>query len=101
MHACLSNRVYREIGKNSFRLNKRPADNYLMCIGAFSHIFSLFSIESQGQFTFTLPVNVKIAPLAKVLVYLVLESGEVIADSVNFKIEKCFTNKVRMCDHLQ
>lgn len=52
--------------------------------------------ESQGQFTLTLPVNVKIAPLAKVLVYLVLESGEVIADSVNFKIEKCFTNKVKL-----
>lgn len=52
--------------------------------------------ESQGQITFTLPVNVNIAPLAKVLVYLVLESGEVIADSVNFKIEKCFTNKVKL-----
>ncbi|XP_056385116.1 alpha-2-macroglobulin-like isoform X3 [Hyla sarda] len=52
--------------------------------------------ESHGQFTFNLPVNVNTAPLAKVLVYLVLESGEVIADSVDFKVEKCFTNKVKL-----
>ncbi|XP_066457148.1 alpha-2-macroglobulin-like isoform X1 [Eleutherodactylus coqui] len=52
--------------------------------------------ESLGQFTFTLPVNVNTAPLAKVLVYLVLGSGEVIADNVNFKVEKCFNNKVKL-----
>ncbi|XP_075699320.1 alpha-2-macroglobulin [Rhinoderma darwinii] len=52
--------------------------------------------ESLGQFTFTLPVNVNTAPLAKVLVYLVLESGEVIADSVSFKVQRCFTNKVKL-----
>ncbi|KAM4030483.1 alpha-2-macroglobulin isoform 2-T2 [Anomaloglossus baeobatrachus] len=52
--------------------------------------------ESHGQFTFTLPVNVNTAPLAKMLVYLVLESGEVIADSISVKVEKCFTNKVKI-----
>ncbi|XP_044155176.1 LOW QUALITY PROTEIN: alpha-2-macroglobulin-like [Bufo gargarizans] len=52
--------------------------------------------ESHGQFTFTLPVNINTAPIAKGLVYLVLESGEVIADSVSFKVENCFTNKVKL-----
>ncbi|XP_075072226.1 alpha-2-macroglobulin-like [Mixophyes fleayi] len=50
---------------------------------------------SHGQFTFPLPVNVNTAPLAKVLVYLVLESGEVIADSSSFKVDRCFANKVK------
>ncbi|KAM3912870.1 alpha-2-macroglobulin-like isoform 2-T3 [Leptodactylus fuscus] len=52
--------------------------------------------ELEGQFTFTLPINVNTAPLAKMLVYLVLESGEIIADIVNFKVEQCFTNKVKL-----
>ncbi|XP_069609938.1 alpha-2-macroglobulin-like [Ranitomeya imitator] len=52
--------------------------------------------ESHGHFTFTLSVNVNTAPLTRLLVYLVLESGEVIADSVSVKVEKCFTNKVKL-----
>ncbi|KAM5141229.1 alpha-2-macroglobulin-like [Mantella aurantiaca] len=52
--------------------------------------------ESRGQFTFKLPVNVNTAPLAKVLVYLTLDSSEVIADSVSFKVEKCFENKAKI-----
>ncbi|KAG8544762.1 hypothetical protein GDO81_021953 [Engystomops pustulosus] len=52
--------------------------------------------ESLGQFTFSLPVNVNTAPLARVLVYLVLESGEVLADSISVKMENCFTNKVKL-----
>ncbi|XP_075072211.1 alpha-2-macroglobulin-like isoform X2 [Mixophyes fleayi] len=51
--------------------------------------------ESHGQFTFPLPVNVNTAPLAKVLVYLFLENNEVIADSVSFKVDRCFANKVK------
>ncbi|XP_063818159.1 alpha-2-macroglobulin isoform X2 [Pseudophryne corroboree] len=51
--------------------------------------------ESYGQFTFPLPVSINTAPLTKVLVYLVLDSGEVIADSVSFKVDKCFSNKVK------
>ena len=34
-------------------------------------------------------------PLAKMLIYTILPDGEVIADSVNFEIEKCLRNKVR------
>lgn len=51
---------------------------------------------SHGHFTFKLPVNVNTAPLAKVLVYLTLDSSEVIADSASFKLEKCFGNKVKI-----
>ena len=34
-------------------------------------------------------------PMAKMLIYTILPDGEVIADSVNFEIEKCLRNKVR------
>ncbi|XP_063819368.1 alpha-2-macroglobulin-like [Pseudophryne corroboree] len=51
--------------------------------------------ESYGQLTVPLPANIDTAPLVKVLVYLVLDSGEVIADSVSFKVDKCFANKVK------
>ncbi|XP_068113698.1 LOW QUALITY PROTEIN: alpha-2-macroglobulin-like [Hyperolius riggenbachi] len=52
--------------------------------------------ESHGQFTLTLPVTVKTAPLAKVLVYTILDKGEVIADRVDFTVEKCFENQVQL-----
>ncbi|TFJ98938.1 Alpha-2-macroglobulin [Platysternon megacephalum] len=45
-------------------------------------------------FELSLPVGPDIAPLARVLVYTTLPSGEVIANSEDFKIENCFANKV-------
>ncbi|EMP39673.1 Alpha-2-macroglobulin [Chelonia mydas] len=45
-------------------------------------------------FELRLPVRPDIAPLARVLVYTTLPSGEVIANSEDFKIENCFANKV-------
>ncbi|XP_073169299.1 alpha-2-macroglobulin-like isoform X2 [Lepidochelys kempii] len=45
-------------------------------------------------FELRLPVRPDIAPLARVLVYTTLPSGEVIANSEHFKIENCFANKV-------
>ncbi|XP_067387171.1 alpha-2-macroglobulin-like, partial [Emydura macquarii macquarii] len=45
-------------------------------------------------FELRLLVGPDIAPLARVLVYTTLPSGEVIANSEDFKIENCFANKV-------
>ncbi|KAM9173427.1 alpha-2-macroglobulin-like [Pangshura tecta] len=45
-------------------------------------------------FELRLHVEPDIAPLARVLVYTTLPSGEVIANSEDFKIENCFANKV-------
>ncbi|XP_053875512.1 alpha-2-macroglobulin-like [Malaclemys terrapin pileata] len=45
-------------------------------------------------FELRLPVGPDIAPLARVLVYTTLPSGDVIASSEDFKIENCFANKV-------
>ncbi|NXQ95323.1 A2MG protein, partial [Sagittarius serpentarius] len=47
-----------------------------------------------GVFLLQLPVQADIAPVAQVLVYTTAPSREVIADSAQFNIEKCFSNKV-------
>ncbi|XP_053896221.1 alpha-2-macroglobulin-like [Malaclemys terrapin pileata] len=47
-------------------------------------------------FELSLPVGPDIAPLAWVLVYTTLPSGDVIANSEDFKIENCFANKVNL-----
>uniref|UniRef100_A0A1B8Y3Y4 Alpha-2-macroglobulin n=1 Tax=Xenopus tropicalis TaxID=8364 RepID=A0A1B8Y3Y4_XENTR len=52
--------------------------------------------EAQGNFLFDLPVGTNVSPSAKILVYLVLESGEVIADSITLKVVQCFENKVKL-----
>ncbi|XP_046553016.1 CD109 antigen-like [Haliotis rubra] len=44
----------------------------------------------------TLPITPKMAPHARVLVYSVLDDGEVIADSTNFEVKGLFTNKVAL-----
>uniref|UniRef100_A0A8C8VQ01 Alpha-2-macroglobulin n=1 Tax=Pelusios castaneus TaxID=367368 RepID=A0A8C8VQ01_9SAUR len=45
-------------------------------------------------FQLRLPLGPDVAPLARLLVYITLPSGEVIASSEDFKIENCFANKV-------
>ncbi|NXX53694.1 A2MG protein, partial [Scopus umbretta] len=47
-----------------------------------------------GIFSLQLPVQADIAPVAQVLVYTTTPNREVIADSVKFNVEKCFSNKV-------
>ncbi|KAM4608152.1 alpha-2-macroglobulin-like [Discoglossus pictus] len=51
---------------------------------------------ASGDFSFDLHVGSNISPLAKILVYLILDSGEVIADSVSLKVNLCFGNKVKL-----
>uniref|UniRef100_A0A0N4SVU1 Predicted gene 7298 n=1 Tax=Mus musculus TaxID=10090 RepID=A0A0N4SVU1_MOUSE len=48
----------------------------------------------KGNFALEIPVEFSMVPLAKMLIYTILPDGEVIADSVNFEIEKCLRNKV-------
>ncbi|NXY82597.1 A2MG protein, partial [Alcedo cyanopectus] len=47
-----------------------------------------------GVFLLQLPVEADIAPVAQMFIYTTATSGEVIADSAKFNIEKCFSNKV-------
>ncbi|NXJ07650.1 A2MG protein, partial [Odontophorus gujanensis] len=49
-----------------------------------------------GIFQLILPVEVNIAPLAQMLVYTTLTSGEVIASTAEFQVENCLPNKVNL-----
>ena len=49
----------------------------------------------KGNISFPISVSADLAPVAVILVYTLHPSGEIIADSVKFQVEKCFKNKVR------
>ncbi|XP_009979068.1 PREDICTED: alpha-2-macroglobulin-like, partial [Tauraco erythrolophus] len=59
-----------------------------------THVLDLDQESASGVFLLQLPVEADIAPVAQVLVYTTGPSGEVIADSTKFNVEKCFSNKV-------
>ncbi|KAM6115011.1 alpha-2-macroglobulin-like protein 1 [Phoenicopterus ruber ruber] len=50
----------------------------------------------RGSFSLELPIGPELAPTAKVLGYVVLPDGEMVADSTELKVAKCFPNKVTM-----
>nr|XP_002712818.1 ovostatin homolog 2 [Oryctolagus cuniculus] len=49
-----------------------------------------------GNFSFAINISADLAPVAVVFVYTLHPSGEIVADSVRFQIDKCFENKVSM-----
>ncbi|NXW04218.1 A2ML1 protein, partial [Fregetta grallaria] len=50
----------------------------------------------RGSFSVELPIGPELAPTAKVLGYTVLPNGEMVADSTELRVAKCFPNKVKM-----
>ncbi|NXW56592.1 A2ML1 protein, partial [Eurystomus gularis] len=50
----------------------------------------------RGSFSLELPIGPELAPKAKVLGYVVLPNGEMVADSTTLNVDKCFRNKVKM-----
>ncbi|KGL92311.1 Alpha-2-macroglobulin-like 1, partial [Charadrius vociferus] len=50
----------------------------------------------RGSFSLELPIGPELAPTAKVLGYVVLPNGEMVADSTDLNVAKCFPNKVKM-----
>ena len=59
------------------------------------HLFPFPPAPVKGNFALEIPVEFSMAPMVKMLIYTILPDGEVIADSVNFEVEKCLRNKVR------
>ncbi|XP_053092312.1 alpha-2-macroglobulin-like protein 1 [Pangasianodon hypophthalmus] len=52
--------------------------------------------EHRGNLVVTLQKMLKVTPVAQVVLYTVLPSGEVVADSMNFPIQLCLANKVSL-----
>ncbi|XP_036614485.1 alpha-2-macroglobulin-like [Trichosurus vulpecula] len=64
--------------------------------GAGTHVLPVEEGDMKGTFTINIPVDSGIAPIARVLIYTILQNGEVVADSRKFYIESCFANKVNL-----
>ncbi|XP_045410325.1 ovostatin homolog 2-like [Lemur catta] len=48
----------------------------------------------KGSFSFPINISADLAPVAVMFVYTFHPSGEIVADSVEFQVDKCFKNKV-------
>lgn len=58
-------------------------------------IFICFVAEHSGKLFLSLENMLALSPVAQVVLYTVLSSGEAVADSKNFPIQLCLANKVR------
>uniref|UniRef100_A0A4X2LQ63 Alpha-2-macroglobulin n=1 Tax=Vombatus ursinus TaxID=29139 RepID=A0A4X2LQ63_VOMUR len=67
-----------------------------LIVGTGTHVLPVKAGDMKGIFSISLPVDSDIAPIARVLIYTILQNGEVIADSKKFIIESCFANKVNL-----
>ena len=46
-------------------------------------------------FTFSVPVNAKMAPNARIITYYVRADGEIVTDSISFDVDGAFQNQVK------
>uniref|UniRef100_A0A3B4A788 Alpha-2-macroglobulin bait region domain-containing protein n=1 Tax=Periophthalmus magnuspinnatus TaxID=409849 RepID=A0A3B4A788_9GOBI len=60
----------------------------------FKRVFIFFPVN-KGVLTIPLRQVVKLAPVAQVLVYTVMPGGEAVADSKDFPVQLCLSNKVK------
>lgn len=58
-------------------------------------IFICFVAVHRGKLIVSLENLLALSPIAQVVLYTVLSTGEAVADSMNFPIQLCLANKVR------
>ncbi|EFB16893.1 hypothetical protein PANDA_014866, partial [Ailuropoda melanoleuca] len=59
-----------------------------------SNINFFYLVTWNGNFSFPINIDADLAPVAVMLVYTLHPSGEIVADSARFQVDKCFKNKV-------
>uniref|UniRef100_A0A8C2WDA9 Alpha-2-macroglobulin-like 1 n=1 Tax=Cyclopterus lumpus TaxID=8103 RepID=A0A8C2WDA9_CYCLU len=69
---------------------EQEAVDVFYLVGLRSHFLSF----NQGQFSVSLPRVSDLAPVAQLVVYTVMPSGAVVADSQDFPVQLCLNNKV-------
>ncbi|XP_043821770.1 alpha-2-macroglobulin-like isoform X2 [Dromiciops gliroides] len=65
-----------------------------LIVGTDTVVLPLKPGDMKGTFLFSIPVESTSAPIMRVLIYTILQNGEVVADSKKFNVENCFANKV-------
>lgn len=56
---------------------------------------NFFFAVHKGELVVKLQKMLKVSPVAQVILYTILSSGEAVADSMNYCIQLCLANKVR------
>uniref|UniRef100_A0A3B3QBS6 Uncharacterized protein n=1 Tax=Paramormyrops kingsleyae TaxID=1676925 RepID=A0A3B3QBS6_9TELE len=59
-------------------------------------VIANFPTDTEGETSFLLEAIEELSPIAQVLVYMVLPSGGVIGNNMDFSVEKCLKHKVSM-----
>ncbi|XP_010853776.1 PREDICTED: LOW QUALITY PROTEIN: ovostatin homolog 2-like [Bison bison bison] len=93
IHYSLNTDAYRDNANiNFFYLVSLSGEsgNFWYCVCCSSHVYTAW----KGNISFPINVSADLAPVAVMLVYTLHPSGEIVADSVKFQVEKCFKNKV-------
>ncbi|XDB50788.1 hypothetical protein AB1E18_004350 [Capra hircus] len=91
IHYSLNSEAYRDDSNiNFFYLVSLSGKLLTLCLLLISHIYTAW----KGNISFPINVSADLAPVAVMLVYTLHPSGEIIADSVKFQVDKCFKNKV-------
>uniref|UniRef100_A0A4W2FPQ8 Ovostatin homolog 2-like n=1 Tax=Bos indicus x Bos taurus TaxID=30522 RepID=A0A4W2FPQ8_BOBOX len=91
IHYSLNTDAYRDNANiNFFYLVSLSGKLLVLCLLLISHIYTAW----KGNISFPINVSADLAPVAVMLVYTLHPSGEIVADSVKFQVEKCFKNKV-------
>lgn len=81
-------------------MNKRQTlrnvfENVLLAEALTDLMFFCFVAVHKGNLVLTLQNVMKVSPVAQVVLYTVLHSGEAVADSINLPVKPCLANKVR------
>uniref|UniRef100_A0A5F9CAH6 Alpha-2-macroglobulin n=1 Tax=Oryctolagus cuniculus TaxID=9986 RepID=A0A5F9CAH6_RABIT len=61
-----------------------------------THTLPVEQGNMKGHFSVSIPVELNIAPIARLLIYTILPDGEVVGDSEKYKVENCLVNKVNL-----
>nr|XP_054505358.1 alpha-2-macroglobulin-like protein 1 [Agelaius phoeniceus] len=88
-------------GKKALGTQLRNLDLVFMVLAKGS-IMSIFRKEvsaepgQRASLSLELPIGLELAPMAKLLVYVLLPNGEMVADVTELSVAKCFPNQVKM-----
>ncbi|XP_054137390.1 alpha-2-macroglobulin-like protein 1 [Melozone crissalis] len=88
-------------GKEALGTELRSLDMVFMVLakGSITSIFRKEVSAEPGQrssLSLELPIGVELAPMARILVYVLLPNGDVVADGTELSVAKCFPNQVQM-----
>nr|XP_055214874.1 ovostatin homolog 2 [Gorilla gorilla gorilla] len=90
---------YLMMVKGAILVDKRKSETKCTSdSGNFQHRISSSPIYTtwNGNFLFPISISADLAPAAVLFVYTLHPSGEIVADSVRFQVDKCFKHKVNI-----